>query len=194
MEKEMNYTGRLPESDHEIMLVTAHCGLTEIRNTDERWVPDISTAIGDRIVLNGEEYTICGLIEPNETSYIQFPDGSGYSSSLHSIANTSAVLLMETVSRLGLETQTAVQLRYDNPDDLIPILSQLAGNGVDINMIDVSDRTVFFDSYESSFISIHLSWHMAALPFVLGILVFALLLALDSRSDRRKLIILKCLA
>jgi hypothetical protein len=193
MKKEMKYTGRLPDSDHEIMLVTAHCGLTEIRNTDERWLPEISTAIGDRIVLNGEEYTVCGLIEPDETADIQFPDGSLYSSSLYSIGNTSAVFLPETVSRLGPQTQTVVQLRYNNPDDLIPILSQLAENGVDINMIDVSDRTVFFDSYDSRFLNIHLSWHMAALPFALGILVFALLLALDTRSDRRELIILKCL-
>ena len=60
-------------------------------------------------------------------------------------------------------------------------------------MIDVSDQTVFFDSYDTKFLSVHLSWHMAAIPFVLGIIVSALLLALDTQADRRELIILKCL-
>lgn len=189
----MNYTGKLPENDHEIMLVSDHCGLTEIRNTDEYWAVDFQAAIGDRVVMNNEEYTICGLIEPSEESDLKLSDGSFLHAALYPIGNTSAVLLPQTVSHLGLETHTVTQLRFSNPQEKIQILSLLAENGIDLSMIDVSDQTVFFDSYDTRFLSVHLSWHMAAIPFVLGIIVSALLLALDTQADRRELIILKCL-
>ncbi len=190
--KDLNYTGSLPQNEHEIMIFSSGISIYERTDEGSVTVSDSEVKPGDTIWLKEEPYTVSGLILPNETKIIRFPTPDGemiMNGELYSIPQCAAAVLPETIESLGLEVTLTERLLFENHEDLYPILNRMTACGFKPgNDVTVSDFTISYDSYDSRFVSIRLSWGMTVIVLIIGMIVSALLKALDERSDRRELI------
>ncbi|MBR2811282.1 MAG: ABC transporter permease [Solobacterium sp.] len=188
---ELVYDGRLPENSREVMIIPPQLNIHEIRE-DSYWQVDYEARIGDTIILNEEAYTVCGMVLPSET----VPSVIDYAIDFHdlySVPPCPVFVLPETAEHLGLQECIFERLYFDRTEQMYPLLSAMVKNGFRPDMISTSDRYIVFDSYDNRSVSVHLSYGAAAIPFVMGILFFTLFKALENQSEKRELIIMKCM-
>ena len=192
--------GRYPEKDDEALLMTESAELMiieEYLNGTLMYYTGKRVHNGDRIRCEGREYTVTGMVMPDET--VKYPIGFASDPdyaldlNLYSIPSFLIAVTPHEYERFTSKEVCYESLAYDDPGDAPAILNELFKRGADLDNAYLSDTLVLSSEYSQQGFNMHIPRKMLAVPVLFGLLIFSLLQYSFMHASRDELIIYRSL-
>ncbi|MCR5795310.1 MAG: ABC transporter permease [Solobacterium sp.] len=192
--------GRLPETDDEALLMYEYSELgytEEYNNGTAFFSAGKRLQKGDRIRCGGREYTVTGIVMPDETvrwkgPYPGGPD-NGMELSLYRGPYFSIAVTPHVFEQLRTKELFCEKLVYADAADTLPLLNELYLRGMDLDDVYLSDVLMLHCEYRPGGMNLHLSRGMLAVPVLFGLLIFSLLQMSFMHASQDELILYRAL-
>ena len=174
--------GRLPAKDDEVLLFLECAEIVEpgeyLGHTGY-FCTGKYISIGEKVICNTQEYTVTGIVMPNETMKVPVSFSYGPNDTVdvpdYYVPPFMIAITQDAYNELTSKEFIAEYLVYENSDDSLYLMNELYRRGADIDNFNLSDGYVLYAEQNRTSLNVHLSTGMLAVPMLFGLIVFSLL-------------------